>query len=71
MTFAWKVFPGGKVFQEVKLVQYCVGRGTWRVKAEDGARLDSVEVGFVGFSGQHTYFRDGSTDSIVQVKWSI
>jgi hypothetical protein len=31
---------------EVKVVQYCVGRGTWRVKADSGASslMDSVEV---------------------------
>lgn len=54
------------------MVQYCVGRGTWRIKADEGMdtvlKLDSVEVGFVGFSGQHTYFYDGSTDSVVQVR---
>jgi len=55
---------------ETKLVQYCVGGGTWKVKAEEGVltRHDAVEIGFTAFSGQHVYFHDGSMDSTVQVE---
>jgi hypothetical protein len=55
---------------ETKLVQYCVGGGTWKVKAEEGVltRYDAVEIGFTGFSGQHVYYHEGSMDSTVQVE---
>lgn len=58
------------VLHETKVVQYCVGGGTWKVKAEEGrlTKYDAVEVGFTGFSGQHVYFHDGSTDSTIQVE---
>ncbi|EWM25535.1 conserved uncharacterized protein [Nannochloropsis gaditana] len=55
---------------ETKMVQYCVGGGTWKVKAEEGmlTKYDALEIGFTGFSGQHVYFHDGSMDSTVQVE---
>ncbi len=55
---------------ETKLVQYCVGGGTWKVKAEEGilTKYDAVEIGFTGFSGTHVYFHDGSMDSTIQVE---
>jgi hypothetical protein len=58
------------VLDETKVVQYCVGGGTWKVKAEEGrlTKYDAVEVGFTGFSGQHVYFHDGSMDSTIQVE---
>lgn len=57
------------MLHETKLVQYCVGGGTWKVKAEEGVltKYDAVEIGFTGFSGQHVYYHDGSTDSTIQV----
>lgn len=56
----------------MKVVEYTVGGGLWKVVSEAGVDthdkvFDLVEIGFTGFSGQHVYFQDGSTDSDVQV----
>jgi len=47
-------------------VEYFVGKGAWTLQSE--GHLESVEVGFSGYNGRHTFYSDSSLDTFFEIQ---